>query len=276
MTEDKKLKLVLVGIGSAGRSRLKAVSEVEGVELGGLVSRRPGVGDRSFEEVLADSSVDAVAVSMENAEHASVVRRVLQSGKHVLCDYPLAFSEKEAASLFSLAADQNKILHVEHLGVLMLSHQIFKRQMIALGGLREGEFIFTANWNEKLRDEKRQGPFSFLAESRLVQLADLFGDFEAEETVAHVSPAEARLSIVLRFKRGGTIRFLEHRFPDAPRKRHFSARFEGGELNWPEVKEPLGLFAQDLAHFRDRVQDGIPNYYDEGLMLKALKVLEGI
>jgi GFO/IDH/MocA oxidoreductase family protein/biliverdin reductase-like protein len=263
-------------MGSAGRARLKAVSEVKGMVLAALVSRRPGVGDRSLEAVLADPAIHAVAISTENTDHPSSVRKCLEAGKHVLCDYPLAFGEETARDLYELAKTKDRILHVEHLGILMLAHRLFKEQIPSLGGLIEGEFTFTANWNESLRDEGRQGPFPFLAESRLVQLTDLFGDFEVRNAAWYAREDEARLTLDMHFKKGGVIHFIERRTPHASRERSLRARFGKGEFAWPGVVEPTGLFAKDLAHFRDRILHGHPNYYDEGLMMEVLGVLEGI
>ena len=88
---------------------------------------------------------------------------------------------------------------MEHLGVLMLAHHTLKERISSLGKLREGEFSFTAPWNESFRDEKRGGPFPFLAESRLVQLADLFGDFEVKDPVCKVGEKAASLSLTMVF-----------------------------------------------------------------------------
>jgi len=274
--KNPPLRIAIVGLGSAGRARQKACAEVEGIELAAIVSRRPGIGTRGLEEVLSDPAIGAVAISTENADHPASVRRALEAGKHVLCDYPLAFSSDEAKDLYRLAEHRDKILHVEHLSILSEAHRIFKTQAAALGPLQKGEFKFLGDWREALRDEERQGPFPFLAESRLVQLCDLFGDFEMIESDWEATSEKAHLFVRIKFLKGGLVDFWEKRSPGARRERIFRGRFERGDYGWPGVVEPPGLFRKDLEFFRQRILSGSPNYYDEGLMFKVIEYLEKI
>lgn len=57
----------------------------------------------SFEEVLADSSVDAVVIAVPNDVHRELVVKALDAGKHVICEKPVemsvaAFDEMKAAA----------------------------------------------------------------------------------------------------------------------------------------------------------------------------------
>ncbi|MBL7684893.1 MAG: Gfo/Idh/MocA family oxidoreductase [Deltaproteobacteria bacterium] len=270
----KKIKIAIIGLGTAGRARLSAVQSSSHFELAGVVSRRSEFSTLSLEEVLQDPSIEAVAISTENALHGSQVWQVLQSQKHVLCDYPLCFSETEARQLFTCAQDQKKVLHVEHIALLMQSHQILKTQIPHLGSFIEGEFRFTAGWNPSLQDLSRQGPFPFLCESRLVQLSDLLGAFEVESSSVIQNEQQAELRLQLGFASGGRIFFQETRAVHLKRERYFRARFEKGEIGWPGVVEPRGLFEKDLEHFYKRVRLGSKNYYDEEQMIKILGMLE--
>src|SRR5262249_37291598 len=140
--------------------------------------RREGMGDLTWEAALKSASIDAIAISTENTDHARRVEEALSAGKHVLCDYPLAFGELKAQSLFELAARQERVLHVEHIGLLTQAHQQAKQEIQALGGLEGGSYVFQAGWNPKIADKSRTGLYSFLALPRLLQVADLFGPFQ--------------------------------------------------------------------------------------------------
>jgi predicted dehydrogenase len=57
----------------------------------------------SFDEVLTDDSVDSVHIATPNRLHFEMAAAVLQAGKHVLCEKPLAMNSVESAKLVELA-----------------------------------------------------------------------------------------------------------------------------------------------------------------------------
>ena len=118
-----KIILAIKGLGVAGSARLKALSQLPVFELGGICSRRRELKTRSWEEVLADPFVDAVAISTENTDHEPSVYEALKAKKHVLCDYPLALNLKSLNELYNLAQIQKRVLHVEHIALLTASQQ---------------------------------------------------------------------------------------------------------------------------------------------------------
>ena len=60
-------------------------------------------GYASYDELLADSSVQAVHLTSPNRHHFEQCRRALAAGKHVLCEKPLAMNVQESAKLVALA-----------------------------------------------------------------------------------------------------------------------------------------------------------------------------
>jgi len=57
----------------------------------------------SLDEVLADSQVQSVHLAVPNVLHYEFSKRVLQAGKHVLCEKPLAMSSAESGELVEIA-----------------------------------------------------------------------------------------------------------------------------------------------------------------------------
>ena len=99
----------IVGTGR-GSSELVAPARAacEGAELVGVVSRDEGRAAElagrhgraraltSYDELLADPSVDVVYIGTPNAHHADQIVAAAGAGKHVFCDKPLATSIEDA------------------------------------------------------------------------------------------------------------------------------------------------------------------------------------
>jgi predicted dehydrogenase len=64
----------------------------------------------SYEELLADESVDAVYVASPHALHVAHVTAALQAGKHVLCEKPITLRADDAEQLFALAVRERLLL----------------------------------------------------------------------------------------------------------------------------------------------------------------------
>jgi len=268
------LKMVLKGLGAAGRARLNALHQNQAFQLAGIVSRRPEVASLSWEEALADPQVDAIAISTESTDHPGSVEQALKAGKHVLCDFPLAFRRSTAQKLFQLAKEKNRILHVEHIGLLTQDHLQLKSQALAKGPLIKGNYLFQGGLGDKLMDKRWTGPLPILAISRLLQVADIWGAFQIVSQELKIRDPGFYLHLHLKFENGGVLGFTEERMPGLPRRRSLVAQCQGGKLHWKAKAGGGGLFAKDLDYFGKRALEGQACYYDENLMLGVLGQLE--
>ncbi len=64
--------------------------------------------------VLSDTQVDAVVIATPASSHYALTKRVLESGKHVFVEKPLATSTAQADELVSLASAAGKVLMAGH------------------------------------------------------------------------------------------------------------------------------------------------------------------
>lgn len=113
-----RLKTAIFGTGFMGRVHLEAVRRVESVDPAAIVGRNAQTAQRlasgfsvpktstDYQEVLGDSSIDAVHICTPNAQHFAMAKEALQAGKHVLCEKPLTTTVAEAEELVSLAAQK--------------------------------------------------------------------------------------------------------------------------------------------------------------------------
>jgi predicted dehydrogenase len=114
------IRVGLVGFGMGGCVfHAPLIASVEGLELAAVVERKtdhaaqryPGIATyRSLEAMLADASLDLFVVATPSGTHFEVTRQILEAGKHVVVDKPVAVASTEVAQLIALAKAKNKLL----------------------------------------------------------------------------------------------------------------------------------------------------------------------
>jgi predicted dehydrogenase len=112
----------ILGPGRIARTFARDLRLVPGAELTAVGSRSPERADEfarelgfaaaygSYEELLADASVDAVYVASPHGLHVDHVTAALEAGKHVLCEKPITLRTADAEALFALAAREGRLL----------------------------------------------------------------------------------------------------------------------------------------------------------------------
>jgi len=113
-----------------------------------------GVSARTFDEILTDGEIDAVAIATPAALHADHARRALQAGKQVFVEKPLALRATDAEELIGLAEERDRVLMVGH---LLHYHPAFLalRELIDAGRLGRLQYIYSNRLNlGKIRREE--------------------------------------------------------------------------------------------------------------------------
>jgi predicted dehydrogenase len=118
------VRVGVAGFGMGGRVfHCPLISSVEGLELAGVLERNsnkaaeryPGIITyRSLEAMLADRSLDLFVVTTPSGTHFEVARQILEAGKHVVVDKPMAIRSEQIAELIHLAAARNVLLAAFH------------------------------------------------------------------------------------------------------------------------------------------------------------------
>ncbi len=117
------LGVALVGVGAVAQiNHIPALKRTPGVELVALVDRDPEKAARvaqkfgiphaygRIEQMLARDDVHAVDLCTPNFLHAPMATAALESGKHVLCERPIARSSEEAAGMAKAAERAGRVL----------------------------------------------------------------------------------------------------------------------------------------------------------------------
>jgi predicted dehydrogenase len=118
------IRVGLVGFGMAGRVfHAPLISSVEGLELAAVVERHtnqaaeryPGITTYcSLEAMLEDASLGLFVVATPTGSHFQIARQILEAGKNVVVDKPVAVASAEIAELMALAAARGVLLAPFH------------------------------------------------------------------------------------------------------------------------------------------------------------------
>jgi predicted dehydrogenase len=144
------VKVGVVGLGRFGRLHALTLARLAEAELVALVARRqasldalapelPGVpGWTSLQQALAESTAEAWVVACTTAAHVPVVRTLLEAGKTVLLEKPVADNLADARSLAPLVRPDS--------GNLMLGHIV----------------LFNSEFRQLCDEARRRGPLAYI------------------------------------------------------------------------------------------------------------------
>lgn len=112
----------------------------------------------SYEELLADPDVEVIYISLPNSLHAEWTIAAAQSGKHVLCEKPLAMSAEEVDSVQRVAEQSDAVITE----AFMYRHhpQTLKvKELVDSGAIGKLRVIYGAfSYNLKDKDDIRLDP----------------------------------------------------------------------------------------------------------------------
>lgn len=108
----------------------------------------------SFEDLLGDPEIRAVAIATPAASHYAHVKRALEEGKDVFVEKPLALTVGEGRELVEIAKRENRILMIGH--ILQYHPAVVRlKELVSSGGIGKVQYIYSNRLNMgKLRTEE--------------------------------------------------------------------------------------------------------------------------
>jgi predicted dehydrogenase/aryl-alcohol dehydrogenase-like predicted oxidoreductase len=114
MTDQSSVRWGILGPGIIAKAFAGALPKVSGSRLSAIASRdpsRPGLAEAfpgarildGYQALVDDPEVDAIYIATPHSGHAEWVIRAAESGKHVLCEKPIAVSAYEAEAMIQAA-----------------------------------------------------------------------------------------------------------------------------------------------------------------------------
>ncbi len=121
---SKKLRAGVIGVGSMGLNHARVYHELDNAELTAVhdadtraaehaVRKFGGTVAASLDELI--ERCDVVSVAAPTHLHRDITLRLLNAGRHVLVEKPIADTPAHAAEMSDLAREKNLILQVGHI-----------------------------------------------------------------------------------------------------------------------------------------------------------------
>lgn len=313
------LRIGLIGTGYAAKLRAEAVRSqahaklvavaghtLEKTEEFSHIHQAMAVNDWS--DLVHQSDLDLIMIAGVNRDHGQMVRAVLEAGKHVIVEYPLALDPVEANELITLARKQQKLLHVEHIELLGGVHQALQATLPQIGTPFYARYV-TIKPERPAPQKWTYSPelFGFPlvgALSRLHRLTDLFGQVMTVScqakfayvgsTTLHTNQSQpyraclctAQLSFQsgliaeVTYGKGETLWQAERRFEVQGEQGALILEGEQGTLVQAQgcqsiaVGSRRGLFAKDTALVLDHLLNHTPLYVTPEVSLYTLQVAD--
>ena len=322
---EKRVRIAVVGLGYWGPNLARNLADSETFELAYLCDLRAHVMEplsrryptarctTRFEEVLRDSTVDAVAIATPVSTHYPLAMSALEAGKHVFVEKPIASSSAEADELIELAADMDRVIMCGHTFLYSPAVTVIKN-LIDSGELGEIYFISSSRVNLGLHQPDVSvvwdlGPhdFSILR----YWLDDLPAEVSAVSrscvlpavpdvsfinlrypsgTVVHVelswlAPSKLRRTAIVGSEKmvvyddtsTESVRVFDSgaRIPDPETFGEYQLSYRTGDIVSPriEASEPLAL---ELADFARAIVEGTPLVSSAAVGLDVVRTIEAV
>ena len=125
MSEDRKIRIGIIGTGQIGKSHLSRYEKVPGAEVVAAADLNEAeikrVGEQfaipdvytDFRELLKREDIEAVDVCLHNNLHRPVTVQALEAGKHVYCEKPMAGTYRDAQIMYDTARATGRKLSIQ-------------------------------------------------------------------------------------------------------------------------------------------------------------------
>ncbi len=130
-TTNKTLRIGMIGCGGIATKKhmpaLAKIADVEMVAFCDIIAERAENSAKKFgtpdakvytdyKELLADTTIDVVHICTPNRSHSFITVDALESGKHVMCEKPMAINTAEAEKMLEAAKRTGKKLTIGYQG----------------------------------------------------------------------------------------------------------------------------------------------------------------
>ncbi|MGR5194366.1 Gfo/Idh/MocA family protein [Vibrio rotiferianus] len=154
----------------------------------------------SLDALGADPDVDAVYIASPNSLHAPQAVKMLESGKHVICEKPLASNALLAQAMFKAAEENNVVLFEAFMSPYTPNFQVLKDNLSTIAPLRHATISYCQYSSRYQKYLNGENPNTFNPEFSNGSIMDigyycvgsaieLFGEPKSIQASAHLLPS---------------------------------------------------------------------------------------
>lgn len=160
----EKIRFGIVGTGTIAHRFAQAMKNVQCAELVAVASRTKENAEKfgdefdipvrfdSYEKMAESDVIDAAYIAVPHSGHIHCSCLMMNNGKHVLCEKPMAVNTDEAEEMF-LCAERNNVLLMEAMWARLVPGTIKMLELVQSGVLGdilgvEGKFCYTMDEDE--------------------------------------------------------------------------------------------------------------------------------
>ncbi len=161
---EKKIRFGIVGTGTIAHRFADAIKNVPEAELVAVASRTKENAERfgdefripvrfdSYEKMATSDVIDAAYIAVPHSGHIDCSCLMMNNGKHVICEKPMAVNYKEAEEMFR-CAEENRVLLMEAMWARLVPGTLKMLELVKEGVLGEilgveGKFCYTMDEDE--------------------------------------------------------------------------------------------------------------------------------
>lgn len=162
--ENKKIRFGIVGTGTIAHRFAQAIKNIESAELVAVASRTKENAEKfgdefgipvrfdSYEKMAFSDAIDAAYIAVPHSGHIGASCLMMNNGKHVLCEKPMAVNAREAEEMFA-CAKANGVLLMEAMWARLVPGTLRMLELVENGVLGdilgvEGKFCYTMDEDE--------------------------------------------------------------------------------------------------------------------------------
>ncbi len=115
---DRKIKVGVIGTGFVGIAHIESLRRLPQIDVTSIAENGRKLAEKkgmdlgiekvyeNYDDIISDNDIDCIHVCTPNFLHYPIVKKIIDAGKNVLCEKPLALNIEEGEELVNLSKEK--------------------------------------------------------------------------------------------------------------------------------------------------------------------------